>query len=228
MGQITTVLLDVGGILLLPTTSVWRAAVAHAGIELTDEQLRRAHYAATAAMDASGGVDLDLYRRVVAQRCGVTDEFTQRVLAELDEHFTGEAWLQRAPHAAEGIERLLSDGYRVGIVSNSVGTVAEMLVTAGVCQAGAGDLVPVEVVIDSGVVGVRKPDPAIFGFALEHMGVTATETAYLGDTARADVDGARLAGLRPIHFDPYGDCPDQPDDHEHLQRFDRLSELLAG
>nr|WP_042185951.1 HAD family hydrolase [Kibdelosporangium sp. MJ126-NF4]CEL16991.1 hypothetical protein [Kibdelosporangium sp. MJ126-NF4] len=228
MGQITTVLLDVGGILLLPTASAIRAALAHAGIEPTDEQLHRAHYAATAIMDASGGHDYTRYIRALPDSLGVPAEFAEKVQAELAAYLGGEPWLRRAPQAREGLQRMLDAGFRVGIVSNSVGTVDQMLRTAGVCQVGAGELIPVEVIIDSGVVGVRKPDPAIFRFALDHMGVTAAETAYLGDTARADVDGSRLAGLRPIHFDPYGDCPDPVDDHEHLQRLDRLPELLAG
>ncbi len=45
MRRITTVLLDVGGVLLLPSSEVMRAAIGHSGIDTTDEQLRRAHYA---------------------------------------------------------------------------------------------------------------------------------------------------------------------------------------
>lgn len=213
---------------MLPTASVVREAMAHAGIEPTDEQLRRAHYAATAAMDASGEVDYDIYHRVVASSCGVPGQHENRVFATLAEQFTGYAWLRVAPQAREGIENLLAAGFRVGIVSNSTGTVDQMLARTGICQVGEGDHVPVEVIVDSGVVGIRKPDPGIFRIALDSMGVTAGETAYLGDTARADVDGARAAGLRPFHFDPYGDCPDPAGDHEHLQRLDRFSELLTG
>ncbi|CAM3501353.1 HAD family hydrolase [Kibdelosporangium persicum] len=228
MGGITTVLLDVGGILLLPSADVMRAAIGHSGIEPTDEQLRRAHYAATAATDAKTGTDEDVYRRAFAASCGVPAEFEAAVCELFTQSFTGHTWQRVAPGAKAGIERLLAEGFRVGIVSNSVGTVARMLATAGVCQVGAGPYAPVEVIIDSAIVGARKPDPRIFGFALTEMGVDASETAYLGDTARADVDGARLAGLRPIHFDPYGDCPDLAGDHEHLDRFDRLADLLRS
>jgi putative hydrolase of the HAD superfamily len=228
MQRISTVLLDVGGILLLPTAEVMRAAISHADIDPTDEQLRRAHYAATAAMDANGGLHRDIYRRTFAAACGVPREYEEVVCAAMAELFTGYAWLRVAPHARSGIERLLAAGFRVGIVSNSTGTVDEMLATTGTCQVGPGSGPAVEVIIDSGVVGVSKPDPRIFQLALDALGADSAETAYVGDTARADVDGSRLAGIRPIHLDPYGDCPDPAGDHEHLDRFDRLCELLAG
>ncbi|SMD10070.1 HAD family hydrolase [Kibdelosporangium aridum] len=229
MRRITTVLLDVGGVLLLPSSEVMRAAIGHSGIDTTDEQLRRAHYAATAATDANGGPDrVEVYRRTFAKTCGVPAEFEDAVHDLLTDQFTGYTWQRVAPCAKEGLELLLAKGFRVGVVSNSVGTIEEMLATAEVCQVGGGPCAAVEVIIDSAVVGVRKPDPRIFHIALAEMGADAAETAYVGDTARADVDGARSAGLWPIHLDPYGDCPDPAGDHDHLDRFDRLCDLLTS
>jgi FMN phosphatase YigB (HAD superfamily) len=59
------------------------------------------------------------------------------------------------------------------------------------------------------VVGVAKPDPHIFDFALEHF--TEFERgriAYVGDSVTMDVVGARAAALFPILLDPHGDHPD--------------------
>jgi putative hydrolase of the HAD superfamily len=67
------------------------------------------------------------------------------------------------------------------------------------------------------VVGVAKPDPRIFGLALDSLGVEASENVlHVGDSLRYDVTGALAAGLRPVHLDPYGFCPD-PDGHEHVR-----------
>jgi putative hydrolase of the HAD superfamily len=66
------------------------------------------------------------------------------------------------------------------------------------------------------VVGVAKPDPAIFRIALDALGVPASDTVlYVGDSLRYDVAGAIAAGLQPVHFDPYGYCP-APEGHRHV------------
>ena len=80
---------------------------------------------------------------------------------------------------------------------------------------GAG--VEVECIIDSGVVGVAKPDPRIFHIALDAMGVAATDAWYVGDMPAFDVTGARNAGLRPFLMDP---------DQLHLDAdYDRVGSL---
>ena len=63
-------------------------------------------------------------------------------------------------------------------------------------------------VIDSAVVGVAKPDPAIFDHAEVHFpGIARDRIAYVGDSVTMDVGGATAAGLHPILIDPYDDHP---------------------
>jgi len=91
---------------------------------------------------------------------------------------------------------------------------AEPAEPAQAATGGAG--VPVGVIVDSAVVGVAKPDPAIFRIALDALGVPASGTVlFVGDSLRYDVAGAIAAGLQPVHFDPYGYCP-APDGHRHV------------
>ena len=54
-----------------------------------------------------------------------------------------------------------------------------------------------DTIIISGDVGVKKPNPAIFSFALEQTGLSKNEVIYVGDT-NEDVAGAMAAGIRPI------------------------------
>jgi putative hydrolase of the HAD superfamily len=95
----------------------------------------------------------------------------------------------------------------------------------GVAQVGPGGGVEVEVVVDSNVVGVTKPDPAIFPFALEPMGLAPGRCAYVGDSFRNDVVGARAAGLTPVHLDPLGLGPDG--DHLRITSLGDLRGLLT-
>ncbi len=70
--------------------------------------------------------------------------------------------------------------------------------------------------LDSHLVGAAKPDPAIFTLALDGLGLDAEQVVHIGDTRFADVAGARAAGIRPLHVDPYGDCG-RPAGHEHVR-----------
>jgi len=84
------------------------------------------------------------------------------------------------------------------------------------------------VVIDSAVVGVAKPDPAIFNLALDTLGVPANGTVlHVGDSLRYDIAGAVAAGLQPVHLDPHGFCP-APDGHRHIRTLTELAGDLSG
>lgn len=122
---------------------------------------------------------------------------------------------------------MCAEGRRQGVVSNSDWSVEQTLAAAGLCQAGEGPAVEVEFVIDSHVVGVAKPDPRIFGLALNRLGVGPEACVYAGDTLVSDVAGARAAGIHPFHVDPYGDCLER-DDHQHATSVSALAELLIG
>lgn len=59
-----------------------------------------------------------------------------------------------------------------------------------------------DLVLASGEIGVSKPDPEIFGVALDRLGATAQNAIYIGDNYWADVVGARRAGVTPVLLDP--------------------------
>ena len=57
-----------------------------------------------------------------------------------------------------------------------------------------------EVVVDSGFVGMRKPDPAIYELTLERLGdVRADECAFVDDL-EVNCDAARALGMQAVQF----------------------------
>jgi FMN phosphatase YigB (HAD superfamily) len=50
-------------------------------------------------------------------------------------------------------------------------------------------------VVLSSVLGIRKPDPAIYLEAARIAGVAPAKCAYVGDNLKRDVTGARAAGF---------------------------------
>ncbi len=54
-------------------------------------------------------------------------------------------------------------------------------------------------------VGVKKPNPEIFYYALSKANATAEESLMIGDEMAVDIDGARAAGMDTLLFHPTGD-----------------------
>lgn len=59
-------------------------------------------------------------------------------------------------------------------------------------------------VVISEVVGVNKPDKAIFEFALDGAGAKKEESLMIGDSLEADIMGALKFGMDAIYFNPAG------------------------
>ncbi|MBO7083520.1 MAG: YjjG family noncanonical pyrimidine nucleotidase [Bacteroidales bacterium] len=53
-------------------------------------------------------------------------------------------------------------------------------------------------------VGVKKPNPEIFQYALKKAHATPEESLMIGDEMDVDIDGARAAGMDQILFNPSG------------------------
>ena len=83
---------------------------------------------------------------------------------------------------------------RIGIVSNNI--LEEQQGKIALC----GFERYIDVLAVSEAVGVAKPDPAIFEYALRELSVPASEAVMIGDSWIADIAGALAAGIRPIWF----------------------------
>jgi HAD superfamily hydrolase (TIGR01549 family) len=82
----------------------------------------------------------------------------------------------------------------LAIISNSEGRLAELVQELG-WQA------EFDVVVDSGRVGIDKPDPRIFHHACQTLGVEPAQLLHVGDAWEADVQGALGAGASAVWFD---------------------------
>jgi putative hydrolase of the HAD superfamily len=54
-------------------------------------------------------------------------------------------------------------------------------------------------------VGVKKPNPEIFLYALQKANASHAESLMIGDEMAVDIDGARAAGIDTILFNPKGE-----------------------
>ena len=231
MTSIDAVFLDVGGVFHVPDHEVILRALGDAGIDADPGCLDRAHFKGVAALEKWPAEQQGMwaaYQEAYAREVGATDEQLPAAIVALNTAFATEPemWSRVLPGSADALRRLRDLGVKLAIVSNSDGTVERRLAEHGICQVGDGPGVPVSIVVDSAVVGVAKPDPGIFRFALEATGAVPEATLYVGDTVGADVVGARAAGLRPIHLDPHDLCSD--DSHDDVRTLDEVVDLVAA
>jgi putative hydrolase of the HAD superfamily len=202
------ILLDVGGVFLVPTHERILGAFARAGITPGVEDLDRAHYEGARAFPMADDLDWPsawrCYLDGYITACGVPDELREEVHEHLDSEFADAAlWLHELPGSRAGIAQLATTQTRLGIISNADGLIGQRLAEAEILQVGPGPGTAVECVIDSGNVGVMKPDPRIFHIALDAMDLAPEDAWYVGDMPGIDVVGARKAGLWPVLMDPY-------------------------
>jgi putative hydrolase of the HAD superfamily len=224
-GAFDAVLFDAGGILVLPDPRVIAPLLEPYGGSVDVELHRRAHYAGMAAKSravADEG-DWSSYNLAYVESIGVASHLLDRAAAMLDRTRTADLWRWPIPESVVALRRLQAVGVPMSVVSNASGQIEWVLSHMGVCQAGPGSGVEMRVVIDSHVVGVAKPDPRIFDFALvHHPEVDRSRILYVGDSVVMDVGGATEAGLRPVLLDPHDDHPELTAD-----RIRDLSDLVG-
>jgi len=110
-------------------------------------------------------------------------------------------WVQPMEGARAALDTLAAMGLRLGVVSNSDGRAAFHLENADMRRG-------VEFVVDSHLVGIEKPDSAIFRVALGKLGTLPERTLFVGDIRSIDEAGARAAEMHFVLLDPYGDYGD--------------------
>lgn len=205
------VLFDAGGVLVLPDPTVLAPLLEPLGGHPSLDVHRRAHYRAMAEKSAARSTETDwsVYDAAYTSAVGCASDPPSYAAELLGSVRTAHIWRWPVPETLVGLRRLAELGVPMGVVSNAAGQVEQALRLAGVCQVGPGRGTEMRVVVDSHVVGVAKPDPAIFDHALVHFdGVERHRIAYVGDSLVMDVGGAAAAGLHPILIDPYDDHPD--------------------
>ena len=83
-------------------------------------------------------------------------------------------------------------------------------------------------IVESAVVGIRKPDCRIFQLGVEALGLPAGEVVVVGDSIRKDMLPAKKAGCQTIWIKGEG-WTDEPEDETVADRIiNDLSELTAG
>jgi FMN phosphatase YigB (HAD superfamily) len=208
--------LDVGGVLVVPDHGALAGALERLGVAHDRSRFAVGHYLAMAAVDeaASRAEDFTDYLFGFLAAVGVAEADRGRAHDALVDLLRTPVWCQPVPGSRAAVRAIADAGLRLAVTSNSDGTVADHLARHEWVQVGDGPGVAVEVVTDSGAVGVGKPDARVFQATIDGLRLPAERILHVGDSTVYDVDGARAVGMQAVHMDPFGLCGG---DHAHVR-----------
>ena len=216
--------LDAGGVLIFPNFERISDTFARHGMHVSPDAFRAADPYARFAVDTADRVartsDADrgsMYFRIMFERAGVPpDAPIQGVLDELwTYHTEHNLWEYVPPGARAALDRLAASGLPLAIGSNANGIVHRVFERTGLSRY-------FNVICDSHVEGVEKPNRRFFEILVTRAGGRPETTLHVGDLYHVDVAGARAAGLQAMLFDPH----DLYEGYD-VQRVKTLDELAA-
>ena len=115
----------------------------------------------------------------------VLDTYASRIAASAYQHVLDVLKITRPVVAG------LSEKYKLVLVSNFYGNIETILKDFGLLDYFS-------TIIESAVVGVRKPDPAIYQLGVDAMGYPASEIVVVGDSFSKDVMPAHTIGCQTV------------------------------
>jgi putative hydrolase of the HAD superfamily len=193
--RVQAVISDFGGVLTSPLAGSFAVFQEYSGISLAELGTAMAFLAEQRGVNPLFELEtgrLSEPEFLAALAAQLTDQLGRGV--ELDgfgERYFAE--LEPNQPMIDYMHELRGRGYRMAICTNNVRE-WEPLWRA---------MLPVEeifhVVVDSGFVGTRKPEPEIYELTLERLGVSAGETLLIDDI-EDNCRGAREVGMQAIWF----------------------------
>lgn len=178
-----------------------------AGLNIPKERFDRAFYDSDDNLHvrhALKGLDLaqtvrlqveDVIKAAAPERADLVDPIAGRFVADCRAQFR---------RLTPVLERLAAR-YRLGIVSNFYGNLDGLLAAEGLRPLFS-------VVADSGVLGVTKPDAAIFLHAAGAVSARPEECVMVGDSVKRDMLGATGVGMKKALISVAETAPDAGQD----------------
>ena len=195
------------------TEAQFREAYVHAERMLGRNPIIRPDFTFRQTLEKKLQLQLECFRGVWSEECGVR---YAKVLA--DDLY--ERTVEQTSKSRKVLQALKDRGLPLVLVSNFYGNMSVVLREFGF------DGLFLQV-IESAVVGIRKPDPRIFLLGVEALGLKPEEVTVVGDSLDKDIIPAQEAGCQTVWLRGEGwnpgphkrDCP-------HCETIDSLDELL--
>lgn len=214
LSELDAIFFDFGETLanLSPAKEELFVRAAHAiGLELELAAVRRAYqvvdfhnkYSSVEVVDRAAFYDR--YNKKLAEALGIDSHFPALGPALVEQFRRAKKW-ELFSEVPDVLKYLRQSGVTLALVANWDDDLSALV-------AGLGIRDFFSTVVASQAAGVEKPNPAIFLLAATELSlaIPTNRILYVGNEYRADVMGARAAGLIPVLIDrnnlfPHADC----------------------
>lgn len=174
------------------------------GIDVDAERFAGAVTSAAALLDrCDDRYDEEIfvaYTRHIIEQMGGTGGTVDACAREIYAEWASCHHFELYEDAAPAIRELAAAGVRIGLISNSHRSLASF-------QAHFALEGLIDAAISSPEHGFMKPHPAIFGAALQLVGVQPFEAVMVGDSIAHDIEGALASGMRAVLLRRGDDVP---------------------
>lgn len=126
---------------------------------------------------------------------------------------------KKTVHASEPVLQALSEKYPLVLVSNFYGNIETVLEDFGIRKYFKD-------IIESAVLGIRKPDPRIFEHGVKSLGILPEQTLVIGDSLRKDIEPAESLGCQVLWIKGEGWIKEE-DEQTHPNTIYALEEAKA-
>lgn len=140
------------------------------------------------------------YTATIIEHMGGRGPAVIRVAERIYEQWAGNHHFEMYEDVAPVLTALAARGLTLGVISNS-----HRSLDAFTEHFKLGSLITTTV--SSAEHGYMKPHRSIFATALAHAGVPAAHAMMVGDSLKADIEGALAAGMRAILLRRSGEVP---------------------
>ena len=203
MSTIKGVIFDYGG--TIDTNGIhWGEVIASeykaAGIELEREVYRNAYVHGERSLAKAPIISpLDTFRTLLKKKIAIQFDYLreealpQQFTPELADRIADNCYMKVKETLAtsRAIVEQLSKQYPMVLVTNFYGNMPVVLDEFGL--AGYFNSI-----VESSIVGIRKPDPALFALGVEALQLPAEEIVVIGDSYRKAIHPASKLGCRTI------------------------------
>lgn len=184
--DIKVLLLDVGGVIVPPANPDALARIARQ-LDMSAAEIGALFYEWEPWYALSTGrLEEDAYWRALGERVGWDAADLRRLVAPVWEP-------NRVDEAVMDLARALHGRMRLAILSNATIRLEDHLRRLGVAPY-------VDPIINSARIGLRKPDPRIFAYALDALGVAPGAVLFVDDKQR-NTTIAEQMGIPSVLFD---------------------------
>jgi len=194
--KITTVISDFGGVLTTPLIQSFAAVQDETGVPF--EELAKAMGRIEKEDGRHPLYELETGRLTESEFLGKLSHALEPALGHRPElHRFREIYFE-ALHPNEPMIEVMREakgrGFRMGLLTNNVREWEPLW----------REMLPVdeifEVIVDSGFVGHRKPEPEIYELTLERLGEIAADECLFIDDTDVNCDAARALGMSAVHY----------------------------